>query len=147
MQGSSANLCYIHSWFLIGSICTSNDQVCKVPLQTKWKRTHHLVGGWQGQVRRCLKPFMPSICSLRNGFTLIEDGLRFLNHLTSHIFSHKKRHTFAGLGDIPMAPNTLGTASAKLSSSRIHGDLRASRPILRLFHRLYVITHLGSSDQ
>ena len=45
----------------------------------------------RGQVRRCLKPFMPSICSLRNGFTLIEDGLRFLNHfLTAHIFSHKK---------------------------------------------------------
>ena len=48
------------------------------------------------------------------------------------------RSCMVGLGDIPMAPNTLGTASAKLSSSRIHGDLRASRPILRLFHRLYV---------
>ena len=44
------------------------------------KPTHHLVGGRQGQVRRCLKPFMPSICSLQKGFTLIEDGLRFLNH-------------------------------------------------------------------
>ena len=51
----AANLCYIHSWFLLGSICTSNDRVCKVPLQTKLKPTHHLVGGWQGQVRRCLK--------------------------------------------------------------------------------------------
>ena len=38
-----ANLFYIQSWFLIGSICTSNDRVCKVPLETKLKPTHHLV--------------------------------------------------------------------------------------------------------
>ena len=67
----AANLCYIHSWFLIGSICTSNDRVCKVPLQIKLKPTHHLVGGWQGKSEGASKQFMPSICSLRNGFPSI----------------------------------------------------------------------------
>ena len=55
LQGTSANLCYMHSWLLVGDICTSNDRVCKVPLQTNLKPTHHLLARWQGQVRRCLK--------------------------------------------------------------------------------------------
>ena len=84
LQGTSANLCYMHSWLLAGDICTSNDRVCKVPLQTNLKPTHHLVGGWQGQVRRCLKTihavnlfpakWLPIIC-----FTLTKDGLQTLN--------------------------------------------------------------------
>ena len=45
----------MHSWLLVGDICTSNDRVCKVPLQTNLKPTHHLLARWQGQVRRCLK--------------------------------------------------------------------------------------------
>ena len=80
----AANLCYIHSWFLIGSICTLNDRVCKVPLQIKLKPTHHLVGGWQGQVRRCLQTihainlFPPKWLPI-NCFTLTKDGLQTLN--------------------------------------------------------------------
>ena len=80
----AANLCYIHSWFLIGSICTSNDRVCKVPLQIKLVHAHHLVGGWQGRVRRCLQTihainlFPPKWLPI-NCFTLTKDGLQTLN--------------------------------------------------------------------
>ena len=84
LQGTSANLCYIHSWFLVGDICTSNDRVCKVPLQTNLKPTHHLLARWQGQVRRCLKTihainlFPPKWLPI-NCFTLTKDGLQTLN--------------------------------------------------------------------
>ena len=74
----------MHSWLLVGDICTSNDRVCKVPLQTNLKPTHHLLARWQGQVRRCLKTihainlfppkWLPIIC-----FTLIKDGVQILN--------------------------------------------------------------------
>ena len=80
----AANVCYIHSWFLIGSICTSNDRVCKVPLQIKLVPAHHLVGGWQGHVRRCLQTihainlFPPKWLPI-NCFTLTKDGLQTLN--------------------------------------------------------------------
>ena len=84
LQGTSANLCYMHSWLLVGDICTSNDRVCKVPLQTNLKPTHHLLARWQGQVRRCLKTihainlFPPKWLPI-NCFTLIKDGLQTLN--------------------------------------------------------------------
>ena len=84
MQGTSANLCYIHSWLLVGDICTSNDRVCKVPLQTNLKPTHHLLARWQGHVRRCLKTihainlFPPKWLPI-NCFTLTKDGLQTLN--------------------------------------------------------------------
>ena len=84
LQGTSANLCYIHSWLLVGDICTSNDRVCKVPLQTNLKPTHHLLARWQGQVRRCLKTihainlFHPKWLPI-NCFTLTKDGLQTLN--------------------------------------------------------------------
>ena len=78
LQGTSANLCYIHSWLLVGDICTSNDRVCKVPLQTNLKPTHHLLARWQGQVRRCLKAIHPKWLSI-NCFTLTKDGLQTLN--------------------------------------------------------------------
>ena len=80
----AANLCYIHSWLLIGSICTSNDRVCKVPLRIKLVPAHHLVGGWQGHVRRCLQTihainlFPPKWLPI-NCFTLTKDGLQTLN--------------------------------------------------------------------
>ena len=84
LQVTSANLCYMHSWLLVGDTCTSIDRVCKVPLQTNLNPTHHLVGGWQGQVRRCLKTihainlfaakWLPINC-----FTLTKDGLQTLN--------------------------------------------------------------------
>ena len=81
LQGTSANLCYMHSWLLVGDICTSNDRVCKVPLQTNLKPTHHLLARWQGQVRRCLKTihainlFPPKWLPI-NCFTLTKDGLQ-----------------------------------------------------------------------
>ena len=84
LQVTSANLCYIHSWLLVGDICTSNDRVCKVPLQTNLKPTHHLLARWQGQVRRCLKTihainlFPPKWLPI-NCFTLTKDGLQPLN--------------------------------------------------------------------
>ena len=84
LQGTSANLCYMHSWLLVGDICTSNDRVCKVPLQTNLKPTHHLLARWQGQVRRCLKTihainlFPPKWLPI-NCFTLTKDGLQTLN--------------------------------------------------------------------
>ena len=93
LQGTSANLCYMHSWLLVGDICTSNDRVCKVPLQTKLKPTHHLVGGWQGQVGRCLKTihainlFPPKWLPI-NCFTLTKDGLQTLN-ITAGLASPK----------------------------------------------------------
>ena len=69
----------MHSWLLVGDICTSNDRVCKVPLQTNLKPTHHLLARWQGQVRRCLKTihainlfppkWLPITC-----FTVTKDG-------------------------------------------------------------------------
>ena len=84
LQGTSANLCYMHSWLLVGDICTSNDRVCKVPLQTNLKPTHHLLARWQGQVRRCLKTIhainlFPPKCLPINCFTLTKDGLQPLN--------------------------------------------------------------------
>ena len=97
LQGTSANLCYMHSWLLVGDICTSNDRVCKVPLQTNLKPTHHLLAPWQGQVRRCLKTIhaisqvrrclktihainlFPPKCLPINCFTLTKDGLQTLN--------------------------------------------------------------------
>ena len=84
LQGTSANLCYMHSWLLVADICTSNDRVCKVPLQTNLKPTHHLFAHWQGQVRRCLKTihainlFPPKWIPI-NFFTLTKDGLQTLN--------------------------------------------------------------------
>ena len=74
----------MHSWLLVGDICTSNDRVCKVPLQTNLKPTHHLLARWQGQVRRCLKTihainlFPPKWLPI-NCFTLTKDGLQTLS--------------------------------------------------------------------
>ena len=89
LQGTSANLCYMHSWLLVGDICTSNDRVCKVPLQTNLKPTHHLLARWQGQVRTCLKTirainlFPPKWLPI-NCFTLTKDGLQTLNITAGH---------------------------------------------------------------
>ena len=93
LQGTSANLCYMHSWLLVGDICTSNDRVCKVPLQTNLKPTHHLLARWQGQVRRCLKTihainlFPPKWLPI-NCFTLTKDCLQTLNITAGHTFPH-----------------------------------------------------------
>ena len=79
----------MHSWLLVGDSCTSNDRVCKVPLQTNLKPTHHLLARWQGQVRRCLKTihainlFPPKWLPI-NCFTLTKDGLQTLNITAGH---------------------------------------------------------------
>ena len=68
---------------------TSNDRVCKVPLQTNLKPTHHLLARWQGQVRRCLKTihamnlFPPKWLPI-NCFTLTKDCLQTLNITAGH---------------------------------------------------------------
>ena len=83
----------MHSWLLVGDICTSNDRVCKVPLQTNFKPTHHLLARWQGQVIRCLKTihainlFPPKWLPI-NCFTLTKDGLQTLN-ITAGLASPK----------------------------------------------------------
>ena len=84
LQGTSANLCYMHPWLLVGGIWTSNDRVCKVPLQTNLKPTHHLLARWQGQARRYSKTihainlFPPKWLPI-NCFTVTKDGLQTLN--------------------------------------------------------------------
>ena len=83
----------MHSWLLVGDICTSNDRVCKVPLQTNLKPTHHLLARWQGQARRCLKTihainlFPPKWLPI-NCFTVTKDGLQTLNITAGHTFPH-----------------------------------------------------------
>ena len=66
-------------------------RICKVPLQTNLKPTHHLLARWQGQVRRCLKTihainlFPPKWLPI-NCFTLTKDGLQTLNITAGHTF-------------------------------------------------------------
>ena len=145
MQGSSANLCYIHSWLLVGDICTSNDQVCNVPLQTNLKPTHHLLARWQVHVRRCLQTihainlFPPKWLPI-NCFTLTKDGLQTLNIpclraksgsnclLASLIISE----SFPLMWKFNVAELNFGNATCSISMSPATGSLLLCEEVLNL---------------
>ena len=64
--------------------------------------------------------------------------------------SNKRRllHTFAGLGNIPVAPSALGTRLMKTLKFKTSGDIPTDRPILSFCWLVFgIITHLGKRSK